>query len=161
MIPDLSLSHSSKFGYPFGFHFEQYGAICSNLIFKRNKYKQIKFQVLACQGYPGHITEEGEPGGQRQFGGNRCVFVCSFSAKVMRVEGCEFRAEDLRLWTQDPGPWTKDQRFRQKLGPPLYILELPSTKGENHQHVYVYRCLSLSLALSPSLSLCPSLYLSI
>ena len=59
VFPDLSLSHSCKFGYPSRLHFGQYIAILSNLIFKRKQYKNIKFQWLLRQGYPGHITEEG------------------------------------------------------------------------------------------------------
>ena len=67
VIPDRSLSNSSKFGYPFGLHFGQYIAIIWNLIFKHNKYKRSEFRSLLGQGYPGHITEEGgtrrHPGG--------------------------------------------------------------------------------------------------
>ena len=58
-IPDLFLSHSSKFGYHFWPHFGQYIATNSNQIFKHKKCKRSESRVLLRQGYPGHITEEG------------------------------------------------------------------------------------------------------
>ena len=59
VIPDLSLSHSFKCGYPFGLHFGQYVATIPNLISKHTKCTKLEFCVLAWGGYRGHIIEEG------------------------------------------------------------------------------------------------------
>ena len=49
VIPAMSLSHSSKFGYPFGLHFGQYVATILNLIFKHKKSKRSECCVLLGQ----------------------------------------------------------------------------------------------------------------
>ena len=94
-ISDMFLSHSSKFGYPFGLHFGQYVATISNLIFKHKKYTLLEFRALASQGYPGHITEEGgtrrprrhpggtqrHPGAQGHLGVRMCHIICACAQK--------------------------------------------------------------------------------
>ena len=68
--PNLFLSHSSKFGYPFGLNFGQYITIIWKLLFNHKKYKRSELQALAGRAYPGHITEEGgtrrHPGGTQE-----------------------------------------------------------------------------------------------
>ena len=69
-IPDLSLSHSSKTGYPFGLHSGQYVATNSNHIFKRGKYKKIKLMRSPVKTTRDTSQKRGELGGiWEAFGG--------------------------------------------------------------------------------------------